>query len=320
MKVVRLSDDSVFTESCVATIGFFDGVHRGHRYLIRQVIEVARRSDVCSTVITFDCHPRTVVKTSYKPSLLSTFDEKMQLLATTGIDRCVVLHFDEAMASLSAHDFMEKVLHDRLHVKSLVIGYDNRFGHDRLDGFEAYVAYGREMGIGVDCAKPFVLNGINVSSSVIRSFLQEGEMRMASSCLGYDYTLEGVIVSGEHIGTKIGFPTANLQLADPDKLVPAHGVYAVWARVGDDPHPWPAMLNIGSRPTFAGKNITIEVHLLHFDADIYGESLSIAFISKLRDEHKFRTVAELVNQLRRDALATELILTTEERKNKDNEE
>lgn len=305
MKVIRLSRDVVAAEPCVATIGFFDGVHRGHQHLIRQVAETAQALGLGSTVITFDRHPRQVVKTDFRPRLLSTLDEKLQLLAATGIDRCAVVAFDERMASLTARDFMQTVLRDQLDVRTLIIGYDNRFGHNRTDGFDDYVRYGREMGMDVRQATPFVLDGVNVSSSVIRSLLQEGEVGMASMCLGRDYMIAGTVASGEHIGTKIGYPTANLQIGDGMKLVPAAGVYAVAACVGGDERPRAAMLNIGTRPTFGGDHTTIEAHLLRFSGDIYGQAMSVAFVKRLREERRFRNAAELACQLKRDAVEAE---------------
>lgn len=305
MNVVRLSRDVFSTEPCVATIGFFDGVHRGHQHLIRQVAEMGQELGLPTTVITFDRHPRQVVNTDYKPRLLSTLDEKMQLLAATGIERCAVLPFDERMASLSARDFMQTVLRGHLNVRALITGYDNRFGHNRAEGFDDYVRYGRKMGMEVRRATPFVINGVNVSSSVIRSLLQEGEVSMASMCLGHDYTLGGTVTDGEHIGTKIGYPTANLQPNDEMKLVPAGGVYAVIARIGDEKKPWAAMLNIGTRPTFGGDRTTIEAHLLHFSGDIYGKAMSVAFVKRLREERKFRNGTELACQLKRDAIEAE---------------
>lgn len=300
MNVVRYTTALSLPEECVATIGFFDGVHKGHRYLIRQVVEEAHRQGRSSMVITFDCHPRQIVKTDYRPQLLSTLEEKTALLATTGIDRCVVLHFDEHLASLSAQAFMADVLRKHLNVTTLIIGYDNRFGHNRADGFEAYVGYGREMGMAVKQAEPFVMEGVSVSSSVVRSLLKEGEVSMAARCLGYAYPVVGTVHSGEHIGTQIGFPTANIVADDPLKLIPANGVYATRVRMADGTT-WKSMLNIGTRPTFGGNNTTIEAHLLDYSGNLYGQRLSVAFVERLRPERKFRNAAELVSQLKRDA-------------------
>lgn len=308
MEIIRLTGDTVLTEPCVATIGFFDGVHRGHRFLIKQVTDEAFMQGRRSAVITFDRHPRQVVKTDYRPLLLSTFREKMTLLSTTGVDYCIVLPFDEQMASLSAHDFMEKILLNRLHVKTLVTGYDNRFGHNRSEGFEDYVEYGKHMGMKVVQAKPFLFNGIHVSSSVVRSFLQNGEIELANSCLDYEYSFTGTVVAGEQIGRSIGFPTANIQPEDAHKLIPAHGVYAVRAHLGYTGEAHPAMMNIGHRPTFNGQQDTIEVNLLHFSGNLYDEQLCVSFVGKLRDEQRFNNGVELARQLHIDADAAEKVL------------
>ena len=196
MNIIKFSTETVTLAPCVATIGFFDGVHKGHRFLINHVIQEAVDSGLQSTVITFDQHPRQVLQSDYVPQMLSRFERKMSLLANTGIDNGVVLHFDKEIASLSSYDFMKNVLRDRLNVKKLVIGYDNRFGHNRDEGFDDYVRYGNELGIEVIRNQAFVLNGVNVSSSVIRSFLKEGEVEMAEMCLGYHYTIMGKVVHG----------------------------------------------------------------------------------------------------------------------------
>lgn len=287
-------------EPCVATVGFFDGVHRGHRFLIRQVIDTARRQGARSAVVTFDRHPREVLHSDYRPQMLSTLDEKIALLGETGVDNCVVLPFTGLLASLTARDFMEHVLRDSLGVKTLIAGYDNRFGHNRSDGFDDYVRYGRELGIGVERALPFTLNDVNVSSSVIRSFLQEGEVSMAALCLGYKYTLTGRVVDGEHVGRNIGFPTANLQPDDSHKLIPAAGVYAVQVALPGREELLPGMMNIGTRPTFDGSEQTLETNIFDFHESLYGERIGVSFVSRLRSEKKFRNGYELAAQLRKD--------------------
>ena len=284
----------------VATIGFFDGVHLGHRHLIAAVIDEAKRRGMESTVVTFDRHPRQVVSSNFCPRLLSTMEEKLVLLEKTGVDNCVVLPFDKEMAQLSAREFMQSILADRLHVKVLFTGYDHRFGHNRQEGFNDYVSYGKEMDMEVRRGEPFVLEGVNVSSSVVRSLVEEGEMGHASRCLGYKYTVIGHVVSGEHIGTTMGFPTANVAVADTNKLLPADGVYAVRVRLAGEKSYREAMLNIGSRPTFDGKKRTIEAHILDFSGDIYGGELAVAFYYKIREERRFRSAAELAVQLKRD--------------------
>lgn len=288
------------TNQSVATIGFFDGVHRGHRYLIDTVIDTALRKGMQSMVITFDAHPRLVLHKEYRPRLLTTADEKRLRLEDTGIDRCVMLHFDEQMASLSAYDFMKDVLRGRLNVSVLITGYDNRFGHNRAEGFDDYVRYGRELGIDVVKADSFRLNGVQVSSSVIRSFLSAGETDMAAMCLGYRYRLAGKVVSGYREGRRLGFPTANIRPSDPLKLVPEGGVYAVRVRPGGADKWLDGMMNIGTRPTFEGTETTLEANIFNFSDDIYGQDIEVAFYRRLRGEHKFASAAKLTEQLRHD--------------------
>ena len=307
MRVITPADGMKSLGPCVGTIGFFDGVHRGHRHLIRQVMDVAAGKGMKSMVITFDRHPREVLHCDFRPPLLSTVGEKMELIAQTGVDYCVVLPFDEAMASLSAYDFMSSVLCRQLGLEVLITGYDNRFGHNRSEGFDDYVAYGRELGLDVRKGTAFVLNGVNVSSSVIRSFLQEGEVEMARRCLGYPYTLSGKVVGGEHVGHSLGFPTANLRLDDNRKLIPASGVYAVTVALPGETSLHHGMMNIGTRPTFDGDSMTIETHIFGFSGDVYGMPMGVSLVSRLRGERRFRSTDELVRQLEKDKAAVEEI-------------
>ena len=301
MNKIYLDEKTTPGKPLVATIGFFDGVHRGHQFLIKQVCDEAKASGMESAVITFDEHPRKVLHQDYQPRLLSTLEEKLILLSRTGIDNAVVLHFDREMAGLSAHDFMEKVLHDRLNVKKLIIGYDNRFGHNRAEGFDDYVRMGHEMGIEVIQSQAFSLDGVNVSSSYIRKLIEKGELELANKCLGYPYAIYGKVVSGYQEGRKLGFPTANLDLSGSGQLVPANGVYGVKVRLQDSMQYRRGMMNIGTRPTFNGKNLSIEAYIFDFSDDIYGQTLVAAFIHRIRDEHKFDSAEELAEQMRNDA-------------------
>ena len=285
----------------IATIGFFDGVHIGHCHLINMLKKVARERGVEACVITFDRHPRQVVQPEWCPEMLTSLEEKTQLLKATGIDRCEVLHFDREMANQSAHDFMLHTLKEKLGVSILVTGYDNRFGHNRSEGFEDYVRYGKEIGIEVIKGEELTDGSNNVSSSSIRRMLKEGRIEDATRCLGREYQLTGTVVGGEHIGRTIGFPTANIRPDDSSKLIPANGVYAVdvWSQAGDIKRER-AMLNIGTRPTFNGTATTIEVHIPHFAGNLYGSTLSIAFLRKIREERKFDSPEALVEQLNKD--------------------
>ena len=289
----------------VATIGFFDGVHRGHRFLINNVVKEAASRGLLSTVVTFDRHPRQVLGSDFQPRLLSTNEEKMLLLSKTGVERCVMLPFSEQMAQMTACDFMKKILRDRLGVQVLIIGYDNRFGHNRSESFDDYVRYGREMGIEVMSAQSFLLHGINVSSSVIRSFLQEGEIEMAENCLGYPYFFTGKVVKGFRVGHELGFPTANIEQDNMLKMIPSPGVYAVKVRIEGTVELKHAMMNIGTRPTFNGTQQTLEVHILNFNDDIYGKMISVAFVHKLRNERQFPSKEALSEQLVKDAQMVE---------------
>lgn len=297
----------------VATIGFFDGVHRGHRYLIEQVRAAAAGRGLASSVVTFPVHPRKVMQADYHPQLLTTCDEKVALLAATGVDHCMMLDFTPAVARLSAREFMT-LLKERYRIEALVVGYDHRFGHNRREGFEEYVRYGRELGMEVLLAQAYQHRKegsgteATVSSSAIRRLLQEGDVAEAAEYLGYDFFLEGTVVGGHQVGRKIGFPTANLRSTDADKLVPCDGVYAV--RVALEGKEYGGMLSIGRRPTLDnGPERSIEVHIFRFDADIYHRLMRVSFVRRTRPELKFDSLDALVAQLRRDEAEVKSILS-----------
>ena len=313
MIVVR-DFDRLKGKELVATIGFFDGVHLGHRFLIDEMKEIAKARNLPSAVITFPEHPRAVLHADYQPKLLNSFEEKLQQLETTGVDYCIVLDFTIELSRFSAKEFITSILAKSLHVKTLLIGYDHRFGHNRSEGFEDYVRYGKEIGIEVIRAKAYTSNieienvpNVPVSSSLIRKLLHQGEVDLAADCLKYEYFLDGIVVGGYQVGRKIGFPTANLSVDDPDKLIPADGVYAVW--VTFDKKTYMGMLNIGVRPTIDnGPNRTIEVNILHFHSDIYDKFIRLTFVKRTRPELKFSSIDELIVQLHKDAEETEAIL------------
>ncbi|MDD3039376.1 bifunctional riboflavin kinase/FAD synthetase [Bacteroides sp.] len=315
MQIIR-DTDAIVPEPCVATIGFFDGVHVGHRYLIQQVKEIAAAKGLHSALVTFPVHPRKVMDSDYHPELLTTLDEKISLLADTGVDYCLMLDFTPGISSLTALEFMTRLLKERFHVKCLVIGYDHRFGHNRREGFEDYVRYGKSIGIEVvralACTDHIEINDtkkVAISSSLIRKLLHQGDMDLAARCLKYKYFLDGTVVSGYQVGRKIGFPTANLSVDDPDKLIPADGVYAVW--VTFDGKTYMGMLNIGVRPTIDnGSNRSIEVNILHFHSDIYDKFIRLTFVKRTRPELKFNNIEELIKELHKDAKEVEAILNT----------
>lgn len=290
-----------------ATIGFFDGVHLGHRFLIEEMKEIARQQNLPSAVITFPEHPRTVLQTDYQPKLLNSFEEKVQQLASTGIDYCIVLDFTVALSQLTAREFISTVLAEQFHVKTLLIGYDHRFGRDRADGFEQYVCYGAECGMEVIQATPYEGGRITVSSSEIRRLLAGGRVKEAADLLTYPYQLKGKIVSGYKVGRTLGFPTANIQVEEPFKVIPGIGVYAVWVYL--DGKRYKGMLYIGARPTLNnGDHVTLEVNILHFSGDIYQEEITVAFIQPIREDIKFASLDELRAQLARDRETVDRLL------------
>ena len=294
-------------EPCVATIGFFDGVHLGHRFLIEQVKELAKDQGLRSAFITFPVHPRQVMKSDYRPELLTTPEEKIELLKAQGVDYCIMLDFTVELSQLSALSFMKDILQQRYNVSTLIIGYDHRFGHNRSEGFEDYVRYGQQIGMNVYRAQACMIDDLNISSSLVRTHLLEGKIDLSTRYLGYNYSIEGVVVGGYRVGRTIGFPTANLDLRESNKLIPSDGVYAV--RVEVKGCLYAGMLNIGYRPTLDnGSKKSIEVHILRFDEDIYDEKIRLYFVSRIRSEMKFSGLDELIAQLKRDAAFVDSVL------------
>jgi len=290
------------TAKHTATIGFFDGVHRGHRFVIDQLKQAAAETNSQCLVLSFDKHPRRVLQADFQPKLLTTLPEKLELLGATGIDACALLNFTPEMARLSAFEFMHYILKERFNVNRLLIGYDHRFGNKKNETFDDYRHYGERLGIELlELAQFSTLESEHISSSEIRRALLAGQIEYANKLLGYAYFLEGRVVDGYKIGRKINFPTANLQAVDPDKLIPGLGVYAV--KVHFKGKIYGGMLNIGKRPTLAnGDDTSIEVHIFNFDNIIYDESLQVEFLRKIRDEKKFENIEELTEQLKKDRL------------------
>ena len=281
-----------------ATIGFFDGVHLGHVHLLEQLKAAATGRGLKSMAITFPEHPRQILQSDYRPRLLSTPQDKMRQLEQTGIDYCFPLHFTSALAAMDARSFMTDFLQKRLGVSTLLVGHDHHFGHDTNLNIDDYKRIGHEIGMEVIPASAYLYEGSPISSSRIRRELVSGNVKQANEMLGYRYTISGTVIHGLQNGRKMGFPTANLGPYCEFMQIPADGVYAALATV--DGETWPAMLNIGFRPTFEGKARTIEAHLLDFDRDIYFHELSLEFVEFLRPERRFSSPQELASQLEAD--------------------
>ncbi|NMA73341.1 MAG: riboflavin biosynthesis protein RibF [Bacteroidales bacterium] len=284
----------------IATIGFFDGVHLGHQYLIKQLIAEAQKRQLASVVVTFSDHPANIIHNK-RIELLTPLEEKLTLLSKENIDYCIVLPFTKELSALSARTFMEQILKKELNVHALYIGYDNRFGHrlSNKEGFEDYVSYGKECGVEIIEAKALLLKEIEISSSLIRNLLKEGNLSLANKLLGRPYTLVGNVTFGKRIGRTLGYPTANIKPAHQQKVIPSDGVYAVSVRLNGSRYR--GMLNIGCRPTIKnGKTKTIEVHILDFQREVYQQDIELVFEKYLRKEIEFKDKKALIEQLQKD--------------------
>ena len=287
---------------CVATVGIFDGVHAGHRYLIEELVSIAKIKNLESVVITFAKHPRSVIHPEFKSDLITTLDEKIAHIANTGVDICIVLDFSIEIAQLSAYDFLKTILQKQYNVQTLLVGHDHRFGHNRLEEFTDYKKYGQILGMELIQAERYkTCEDLYISSSEIRLALLKGDIQLANRMLTYPYAIKGKVTGGFKVGRKIGFPTANIYPNNANKIIPAFGVYAV--QVCWNNEYYKGMLNIGTRPTLSDDaSISIEVHILDFNEDIYNHEIKINFISKIRDEKKFNGIDALIEQLQKDKL------------------
>lgn len=296
---IDLTGKNIIGGSFVGTIGFFDGVHLGHRHLIKQVKEEAKRLNLPSAVVTFPVHPRKILQQDYQPALLCGFEEKIEQLKTTGIEYCIILPFTTDLSNLSAQEFMQQILKNDIGLHTLIVGYDHRFGHNREDGFLEYAEYGEKLGMDVIKAKELRVDGDNVSSTKIRKLLSNGDIAKANSLLSYNYTLSGKIVEGYRVGRTIGFPTANIRSWERYKVIPKLGVYAVFVHIRDIVYQ--GMLYIGTRPTLHnGSEISVEVNIFNFNADLYDQSLTVEFIDFIREDKKFDSLDQLVDQIHCD--------------------
>jgi len=289
----------------VLTIGTFDGVHLGHRKIIAALKGRARAMNGESVIFTFDPHPRKVVSPNEENlRLLTTLEEKIALFEESGIDHLIVYPFTLEFSQLNYEAFVENVLVNQIHTRFLVVGYDHKFGKNRQGDFEFLQECAKRFDFQVEKMDVLLMNEANISSTKIREAIQHGDFNVANSFLGYPFSLHGTVVEGQQLGRQIQYPTANIQASDPDKIIPGHGVYAV--KVNVRRKTYLGMLNIGSRPTvnINADHRSIEVHLLDFDADIYGDPIEIIFFQKLRDEQKFGSLEVLKAQLDQDRIAT----------------
>ena len=284
----------------VATVGTFDGVHLGHWSVLQEIARRAQAAGRRSVLVTFDPHPLKIVRPEHCPPLLTTALEKKEILAESGLEYAVFIAFTRELSAYEPRRFVEEILIGRLGVEELVIGYDHGFGKDRSGDSETLTRIGEELGFTVDVVPPVHADGGPVSSSRIRAAIQRRDMREARVCLGRFYSVQGVVVRGDGRGRQLGFPTANLSIGEGDKLIPPEGIYAVRAsmRAGT----YAGALHLGPRPSFPGSPPTIELHVLDFDGDLYGERVRVDFVSWLREIRPLE-VSAMVDQIREDVEA-----------------
>lgn len=292
-------DDISRDDQSVVTVGTFDGIHRGHQAIIDYLLQRSKERSGTSTIVSFDPHPQSVVHEEDVP-LLTTVSERADLLEDLGLDRFVVVPFTMEFAQLTPVEYVEEVLLGRIGLREITVGYDHRFGKDRAGDVTLLRELGEQHGFAVDVIPPQEVNHDVVSSTTIRRLLiEEGEVQRASELLGRPYHVRGRVARGEGRGKQLGYPTANVELNDARKLVPKRGVYATKVTLPDGHRRW-GMMNIGRRPTFDEMDVTVEVHLLDFEGDLYGEHLSVQFLRRLRDEQKFESPEALAVQLSKD--------------------
>ena len=300
MKIHHQSLSFPRPNQAVVTTGTFDGVHLGHKTIVDRLIESARQTEGESVVVTFDPHPRQVLYPNDQSlKLLQSIEEKAARLEALGVDHLLVLKFDKAFSELSSDAFVRNILVDAVGTRKLVVGYDHHFGKNREGSFESLRKQGLIHGFTVEEIPAHDIDQVSVSSTAIRKALILGDIKTANSYLGYPYSFQGEVVQGNQMGRQLGFPTANLRISHALKLIPAVGVYAVTVVVRD--RIFKGMLNIGYRPTLTQDLIlTCEVNILDFSEDIYGETIQVRFMDRLRDEKRFAGKDELIRQLQED--------------------
>lgn len=279
-------------------MGTFDGVHIGHAAILKKLTQNTADGKFESAVLTFFPHPRMVLQGKSDLKLLNTINEKIDLLEKIGIENLIIHPFDANFSQLSAEEFVKTVLVDQLHIQKIIIGYDHRFGKNRTANIDDLTAFGLKYGFEVEQISAQEINDISISSTKIRTALEDGEINLANEYLGYSYFLSGTVVKGKQLGRTIGFPTANIELEEEYKLVPKNGVYIVAAEI--DGKSVYGMMNIGFNPTVQGRKRTIEVHFFDFDLDIYNRHIRVAFLQRIRSEEKFKSVEFLKIQLGKD--------------------
>jgi len=282
----------------VITIGTFDGVHIGHLKILNKIINHAKSTALKSSVLTFFPHPRMVLQKDTNIKLLNTIDEKITILEKLGLDVLIIHPFTREFSRLTATEFVRDILVNTLNIKKVIIGYDHRFGRNRTANISDLITFGSTYNFTVDEIPAQEIDDVSVSSTKIRKALEDGDIETANSYLGYEYMLTGTIIKGKGIGKQLGYPTANLYIAEDYKLIPKNGAYVVNISIADKTIY--GMMNIGYNPTVNGTEKSIESHFFDFDADLYDQKIQINILVRLRDEHKFESIEALKAQLAKD--------------------
>ncbi|MCB7482141.1 bifunctional riboflavin kinase/FAD synthetase [Christiangramia sediminis] len=298
MKEHKGANSFISERQTVVTIGTFDGVHAGHRKIIERLVNSASANNLDSVVLTFFPHPRMVLQKESGLQLINTIEERKRLLEQTGIDHLVVHPFTHQFSRLTAIEFVRDILVNKLKAKKIIIGYDHRFGRNRTADINDLKQFGEDFGFEVEEISQQDVEQVAVSSTKIRNALIEGRVERANMYLNHPFTLNGTIVKGRGIGKDLGFPTANLEIAEDYKLIPKNGVYVVRTKI--DGETVQGMMNIGTNPTVGGKEKTIEANFFDLDKDLYGKSLEIELLVRIRDEKKFSSVNDLQIAMKQD--------------------
>lgn len=299
MKVFNCIDDIYPDIATVVSTGTFDGVHLGHKTILNELLSISQQKDLQSVVVTFHPHPRIVLgKDAQKLLLLTSLDEKISILEELGVDNVIVIPFDKEFASMPYENYVKDFLVGKLGAKHVVLGFNHHFGDKRTGNHETLMSLGKHYGYDVIEVSPQGVDEIIISSTRIRQLLIESNLDLANKLLGYHYIVSGTVIHGHHLGAKLGFPTANLSIKESFKLLPAVGVYAVTVKV--DNRNYKGMCSIGHNPTFGQRALSVEANIFDFNEDIYGQEISVGFVSFLRQERKFNNVEALVRQLNID--------------------
>lgn len=307
MKIYNSVDSYKNDKKAIVTIGIFDGVHLGHSKILNRITQSALDLNCDSLVLTFFPHPRMVLDDNSEIKLLNTINEKVFLIEKTGLSNLIIHPFNKAFSELSAEEFVEKILVEKLNIQKIIIGHDHRFGKNRNANIDDLIHFGKKYNFEVEQISAQEINEVSISSTKIRNALNQGNIELATEYLGYNYLLTGIVSKGKQLGRTIGYPTANIQIKEDYKLLPKNGVYIVKSTIKNKTIF--GMMNIGVRPTVDGATQTIEIHFFDYNDDLYEQEIVVSILKRIRDEKKFESLAALKDQLALDKATSLAYLT-----------